>query len=263
MMFRPPVSGSPHSASPPWPASAGPAPQTGGTGSGAPGGTGPGAPAGHDPGPFPRPPIPAVGPMAVPVVRSRRAPVVMLVIGAVMLLAAIVVAIASVGSLLALSSSLVRINGTGTTTMTLEADSDYGLYHNGMSTSCDVTGPDGQDVPLAFPGSRINVDDQILFGTFTTTASGDYEISCTTFGYAGPLPSDSDDVHDIKVSIGDAVDVGSLASRIIITIGSILIGIIGVVLLIAGLIWLLVRTSGNKKARQAQLAADGIGVGRS
>ena len=38
MMFRPPVSGSPHSAGPPWSASAGPAPQTGGTGSGTPAG---------------------------------------------------------------------------------------------------------------------------------------------------------------------------------------------------------------------------------
>ena len=199
------------------------------------------------------PPLPAPSP---PPVRSRKGPVIMLLTGLAVFLVALAVVFASMASFLSITSSLSRIDGTGTTTRALEADSGYGLYGDSPTTSCTVTDPDGHDVPVSPTGMGTTVNGHTLFGAFTTTASGDYAISCTSYGAAGPLHGD----HPVDVYVGDKLGAGSLAGRIVITIGAVFVGIIGGTLLIAGLVWLLVRSSGNKRALQARIAAGRSGA---
>ena len=61
----------------------------------------------------------------------------------------------------------------------------------------------------------------------------------------------------------DAAGFGSFASIIVSAISSVFAGIIGLPLLIAGLVWFLVRGSHNKRARQAQVAAGRPGAVQS
>ena len=207
-------------------------------------------------------PRPAFGPpfhLTPPMVKSRKAPTILILLGLALCLVALAVVIISVARLIAVSSSLSPIDGTGTTTKRLSADSAYGLYNNSTSTTCTVVGPDGHDVAVTPPSIDMTVNDKRLFGRFTTAASGDYTITCTSFGAAGPLNGG----HDVDVYIGDGISPGSFAMTIVGTIISVFIGAAGLSLLIAGLIWFFMRSSSNKKARQAQVAIGQAGAVQS
>ena len=119
-----------------------------------------------------------------------------------------------------------------------------------------MVGPDGHDVAVTPPSIDMTVNDKRLFGKFTTAASGDYTITCTSFGPAAPLNG----AHDDHLYIGDDNTPGSFAMTIVGTIISVFIGAAGLSLLIAGLIWFFVRGSSNKKARQAQVVAGRAGA---
>lgn len=189
-------------------------------------------------------------------VRSRTAPTILLLSGLVLCVVAAALMIVSLTRLVAVSSSLSPIDGTGATTRALEADAAYGLYADHI-TSCTVTAPDGRDVPVTTPSGTVTVNGKRQVGTFTTAASGGYTIACASVGAGGPLSNDSD------AYIGDAAGFGSFASIIVRAISSVFAGIIGLPLLIAGLVWFLVRGSHNRRARQAQVAAGRPGAVQS
>lgn len=189
-------------------------------------------------------------------VRSRTAPTILLLSGLVLCVVAAALMIVSLPRLVAVSSSLSPIDGTGATTRALEADAAYGLYADRI-TSCTVTAPDGRDVPVTTPSGTVTVNGKRQVGTFTTAASGSYTIACASVGAGGPLSNDSD------AYIGDAAGFGSFASIIVSAISSVFAGIIGLPLLIAGLVWFLVRGSHNRRARQAQVAAGRPGAVQS
>ena len=189
-------------------------------------------------------------------VRSRTAPTILLLSGLVLCVVAAALMIVSLTRLVAVSSSLSPIDGTGATTRALEADAAYGLYADRI-TSCTVTAPDGRDVPVTTPSGTVTVNGKRQVGTFTTAASGGYTIACASVGAGGPLSNDSD------AYIGDAAGFGSFASIIFSAISSLIAGIIGLPLLIAGLVWFLVRGSHNRRARQAQVAAGRPGAVQS
>ena len=191
-------------------------------------------------------------------VRSRTAPTILLLSGLVLCVVAAALMIVSLPRLVAVSSSLSPIDGTGATTRALEADAAYGLYADHI-TSCTVTAPDGRDVPVTTPSGTVTVNGKRQVGTFTTAASGSYTIACASVGAGGPLSNDS----DADAYIGDAAGFGSFASIIVSAISSVFAGIIGLPLLIAGLVWFLVRGSHNKRARQAQVAAGRPGAVQS
>ena len=255
-MSYPPPSGSPYPADPQQPAGAGSAPQADGYGAPAAGPTmpqpDPYAPAGA----FSMPPQPdpygygAPQPAAGPTVKRRKPPAILLAAGAVVaVVAAIVLAVSAVPMVNA-TNSMAQIAPTGTSTASLKADSDYGLYGNGSST-CNVTGPDGSNVQVSPPSSDTSttLNNKTMFGHFTTTASGDHTISCTTSG-----------VQDVYV--GNAISMGGVVGTVAGVLIGIALGVVGVALLIAGGVWLGVRSSGNKKALQGQISSGYTGAGQ-
>lgn len=255
-MSYPPPSGSPYPADPQQPAGAGSAPQADGYGAPAAGPTmpqpDPYAPAGA----FSMPPQPdpygygAPQPAAGPTVKSRKPPAILLAAGAVVaVVAAIVLAVSAVPMVNA-TNSMAQIAPTGTSTASLKADSDYGLYGNGLST-CNVTGPDGSNVQVSPPSSDTSttLNNKTMFGHFTTTASGDHTISCTTSG--------AQDVY-----VGNAISMGGVMGTVAGVLIGIALGVVGVALLIAGGVWLGVRSSGNKKALQGQISSGYPGAGQ-
>jgi len=167
----------------------------------------------------------------------------------VAVVAAIVLAVSAVPMVNA-TNSMAQIAPTGTSTASLKADSDYGLYGNGSST-CNVTGPDGSNVQVSPPSSDTSttLNNKTMFGHFTTTASGDHTISCTTSG-----------VQDVYV--GNAISMGGVVGTVAGVLIGIALGVVGVALLIAGGVWLGVRSSGNKKALQGQISSGYTGAGQ-
>jgi len=161
-----------------------------------------------------------------------------------MVLGALAIFIASVVVVIDISRTLTLIKPNGEVAADLKSTSDYALYSNG-DPSCTVTAPDGSDVSTAeLDDSTVKVDGHTMVATFSPDQDGKHTISCTTPGSE-------------NVSIGQALDSDGIVGGVLGMGVAIILAIVGFPMLIGAIIWLAVRLSYNKKARQAQAAMGG------
>lgn len=167
---------------------------------------------------------PGVGVMPPRRHRSTTGPKIMTFTGIALIVAAIVVAVLAIRSVIGFAESvdLTDISTNGTQ-ITAEAGEEWALYYTGGSnttTSCTVIAPSGDRVDLTTPGAQISVQGYELGARFTTDVAGTYMIGCN-----GPT------------LVGE--DIG--AGQIFGSVGGILFGVfgglLGVGLTIAGGVW--------------------------
>ena len=185
------------------------------------------------------------GGVSIPAPKGKKGPVILLSVALVLVISAVAVFIGSLVMITNISGTLTPVQSNGEVTADLKTDTLYALYSEG-DPSCTVTAPDGSNVMLitAADNSTVEIDNHTVVATFIPDQTGKYTINCTTPG--------SEDVH-----IGQALNTDNLlggALGIVIAGG---LAIVGTPMLIGAIIWLVVRLSYNKKARQAQAAMGG------
>jgi len=182
--------------------------------------------------------------VSVPAPKGKKGPVILLSIALVMVLGALAIFIASVVMIMNISRTLTPIKPNGEVTADLKSTSIYALYSEG-DPSCTVTAPNGSDVSTAkWNDSTVKVDHHTMVATFSSGQDGKHTINCTTPGSK-------------KVYIGQALKGGGIVGGDLGIVGIVLLAVVGVPMLIGAIIWLAVRLSYNKKARQAQAAMGG------
>ena len=143
-----------------------------------------------------------------------------------------------------ISRTLTPIKPNGEMAADLKSTGDYALYSDG-DPSCTVTAPNGSDVAvLDVSASNTKIDGHTMVATFSPDQDGKHTISCTTPGSE-------------NVSIGQALDSDGIVGGVLGMGVAIILVIVGFSMLIGAIIWLAVRLSYNKKARQAQAAMGG------
>ena len=182
--------------------------------------------------------------VSVPAPKGKKGPVILLSIALVMVLGALAIFIASVVVVIDISRTLTLIKPNGEVAADLKSTSDYALYSEG-DPSCTVTAPNGSDVAvLDVSASNTKIDGHTMVATFSPEQDGKHTINCTTPG--------SEDV-----SIGQALDSDGIVNGVLGMGVAIILAVVGVPMLIGAIIWLAVRLSYNRKARQAQAAMGG------
>ena len=180
----------------------------------------------------------------VPAPKGKKGPVILLSIALVMVIGAVAVFIGSVVMVANISGTLTPVKPNGEVTADLKGSSIYALYSDG-DPSCTVTAPNGSDVAvLDVSASNTKVDGHTMVATFSPEQDGKHTINCTTPG--------SEDV-----SIGQALDSDGIVNGVLGMGVAIILAAVGVPMLIGAIIWLVVRLSYNRKARQAQAAMGG------
>jgi len=180
----------------------------------------------------------------VPAPKGKKGPVILLSIALVMVLGALAIFIASVVVVIDISRTLTLIKPNGEVAADLKSTGDYALYSDG-DPSCTVTAPNGSDVAvLDVSASNTKIDGHTMVATFSPEQDGKHTINCTTPG--------SEDV-----SIGQALDSDGIVNGVLGMGVAIILAVVGVPMLIGAIIWLVVRLSYNRKARQAQAAMGG------
>ena len=180
----------------------------------------------------------------VPAPKGKKGPVILLSIALVMVIGAVAVFIGSVVMVANISGTLTPVKPNGEVTADLKGSSIYALYSDG-DPSCTVTAPNGSDVAvLDVSASNTKVDGHTMVATFSPEQDGKHTINCTTPG--------SEDV-----SIGQALDSDGIVNGVLGMGVAIILAVVGVPMLIGAIIWLVVRLSYNRKARQAQAAMGG------
>ena len=179
----------------------------------------------------------------VPAPKGKKGPVILLSIALVMVLGAVAVFIGSLVMMANISGTLTPVKPNGEVTADLKSTNVYALYSEG-DPSCTVTAPNGSDVAvLDVSASNTKVDGYTMVATFSPEQDGKHTINCTTPG--------SEDVR-----IGQTLDDGIIGGMLGMGV-SIILAAAGVPMLIGAIIWLVVRLSYNRKARQAQAAMGG------
>ena len=179
-----------------------------------------------------------------PAPKGKKGPVILLSIALVLVIGAAAVFIGSLVMMANISGTLTPIKSNGEVTADLKGSSIYALYSDG-DPSCTVTAPDGSDVAvLDVSASNTKIDGHTMVATFSPDQDGKHTISCTTPGSE-------------NVSIGQALDSDGIVGGVLGMGVAIILAIVGFPMLIGAIIWLAVRLSYNKKARQAQAAMAG------
>ena len=180
----------------------------------------------------------------VPAPKGKKGPVILLSIALVMVIGAVAVFIGSVVMVANISGTLTPVKPNGEVTADLKGSSIYALYSDG-DPSCTVTAPNGSDVAvLDVSASNTKIDGHTMVATFSPEQDGKHTINCTTPG--------SEDV-----SIGQALDSDGIVNGVLGMGVAIILAVVGVPMLIGAIIWLVVRLSYNRKAREAQAAMGG------
>ena len=105
-----------------------------------------------------------------PVVKSMKAPWILLASGVTMMVLAIVGIALTIGAFLN-ATSLQPLDSNGTTTVTLEGGKEYGLFGDGYA-NCDYTGPGTIEEGSVTGDVTVNDKSELL--TLTPSASGEY-----------------------------------------------------------------------------------------
>ncbi len=179
-----------------------------------------------------------------PAPKGKKGPVILLSIALVLVIGAAAVFIGSLVMMANISGTLTPIKSNGEVTADLKGSSIYALYSDG-DPSCTVTAPNGSDVAvLDVSASNTKIDGHTMVATFSPDQDGKHTIRCTTPGSE-------------NVSIGQALDSDGIVGGVLGMGVAIILAIVGFPMLIGAIIWLAVRLSYNKKARQAQAAMAG------
>ena len=179
-----------------------------------------------------------------PAPKGKKGPVILLSIALVLVIGAAAVFIGSLVMMANISGTLTPVKSNGEVTADLKGSSIYALYSDG-DPSCTVTAPNGSDVAvLDVSASNTKIDGHTMVATFSPDQDGKHTISCTTPGSE-------------NVSIGQALDSDGIVGGVLGMGVAIILAIVGFPMLIGAIIWLAVRLSYNKKARQAQAAMGG------
>ena len=179
-----------------------------------------------------------------PAPKGKKGPVILLSIALVLVIGAAAVFIGSLVMMANISGTLTPVKSNGEVTADLKGSSIYALYSDG-DPSCTVTAPNGSDVAvLDVSASNTKIDGHTMVATFSPDQDGKHTISCTTPGSE-------------NVSIGQALDSDGIVGGVLGMGVAIILAIVGFPMLIGAIIWLAVRLSYNKKARQAQAAMAG------
>ena len=179
-----------------------------------------------------------------PAPKGKKGPVILLSIALVLVIGAAAVFIGSLVMMANISGTLTPVKSNGEVTADLKGSSIYALYSDG-DPSCTVTAPDGSDMAvLDVSASNTKIDGHTMVATFSPDQDGKHTISCTTPGSE-------------NVSIGQALDSDGIVGGVLGMGVAIILAIVGFPMLIGAIIWLAVRLSYNKKARQAQAAMGG------
>ena len=179
-----------------------------------------------------------------PAPKGKKGPVILLSIALVLVIGAAAVFIGSLVMMANISGTLTPVKSNGEVTADLKGSSIYALYSDG-DPSCTVTAPDGSDVAvLDVSASNTKIDGHTMVATFSPDQDGKHTISCTTPGSE-------------NVSIGQALDSDGIVGGVLGMGVAIILAIVGGPMLIGAIIWLAVRLSYNRKARQAQAAMGG------
>ena len=182
--------------------------------------------------------------ISIPAPKGKKGPIILLSIALVMVLGALTIFIASVARIANISHTLTHIKSNGEVAADLEGANDYALYSEG-DPSCTVTAPNGSDVSIAkLDDSTVRLDGHRMVATFSSGQDGKHTINCTTPG--------SEDVY-----IGRVLKDGGIVGGDLGVVSTVLLGIVGLPMLIGAIIWLVVRLSYNRKAREAQVAMGG------
>ena len=182
--------------------------------------------------------------VSVPAPKGKKGPVILLSIALVLVIGAAAVFIGSLVMMANISGTLTPVKSNGEVTADLKGSSIYALYSDG-DPSCTVTAPDGSDVAvLDVSASNTKIDGHTMVATFSPDQDGKHTISCTTPGSE-------------NVSIGQALDSDGIVGGVLGMGVAIILAIVGFPMLIGAIIWLAVRLSYNRKARQAQAAMGG------
>ena len=179
-----------------------------------------------------------------PAPKGKKGPVILLSIALVLVIGAAAVFIGSLVMMANISGTLTPVKSNGEVTADLKGSSIYALYSDG-DPSCTVTAPDGSDVAvLDVSASNTKIDGHTMVATFSPDQDGKHTISCTTPGSE-------------NVSIGQALDSDGIVGGVLGMGVAIILAIVGFPMLIGAIIWLAVRLSYNRKAREAQAAMGG------
>ena len=173
----------------------------------------------------------------VPAPKGKKGPVILLSIALVMVIGAVAVFIGSVVMVANISGTLTPVKPNGEVTADLKGSSIYALYSDGDPSCSDVA-------VLDVSASNTKIDGHTMVATFSPEQDGKHTINCTTPG--------SEDV-----SIGQALDSDGIVNGVLGMGVAIILAVVGVPMLIGAIIWLVVRLSYNRKARQAQAAMGG------
>ncbi|WP_067782004.1 hypothetical protein [Actinomyces vulturis] len=187
-------------------------------------------------------------PPGAPVGASRqrkgyKGPIIVTIVGIVLIVASIII------STIAISHSMDSTTGIGSMrpgtfgldeVFALEAEQEYGIYlsEEGGTASCTVTSPSGNDItatPLSPNHSEtINHYERVL--NFTTEESGDYSVYCTS-----SLPNSA------YYAVSEGIDVSGVVQGVGGFIAGFFLGSSGVIVLICGIVWWIVRAIQNSK----------------
>lgn len=189
------------------------------------------------------PTAPAVGaplPGAVPGVKRKTAPIVVLVIGVVVVIASVIGFVISAVVVSDTGLTLKTVPVGTPTTVEVSASELVTLSTDSPSVQCAVTDPSGAQVGLEGHDAEAAGSDEagIVLGSFQASAAGSYTVSCT--GAQG---------GEVTLT-GVTVDGSTIAGGVGI-LATLCLGFIGTVMALAGLVWLVVRVSHNRKAQQA------------
>lgn len=166
-----------------------------------------------------------------PVVKSMKAPWILLASGVTMMVLAIVGIALTIGAFLN-ATSLQPLDSNGTTTVTLEGGKEYGLFGDGYA-NCDYTGPGTIEEGSVTGDVTVNDKSELL--TLTPSASGEYTFDCHSSARA--------------LALGDAASVSGIVTGAGAFLGSLFLGGAGTIVLIIGIVWAVRRRSSNRKAQ--------------
>ena len=136
--------------------------------------------------------------MATTTVDNRRSPgmakagKVLMILGVVILLLSLIVggilAYRGGSGVVETMDDLQTINNGQATISAEEGDVLLLLKRESAATapSCQVTGPDGQDVPLETPTTSTTINEWKSFAAFTPSTSGDHSITCDAEAAVSP-----------------------------------------------------------------------------
>lgn len=166
--------------------------------------------------------------------RSKKTPVIIVVTGLLIIVVTVIGLAVSIRLVTSSTPSLTAVNAHGSVTVTLDAHALYGLYSTDYADAyCAITDPSGQRLLQGSTSQTTRVNGYRLVSTFLTLKDGDYVITC-------------DAPEATPIFVGQALNSSTLTRTVIGCVASGIALTVGVVVLIVGTVWCIVRHLRNR-----------------